>query len=73
MRIHLGSDHAGYAMKESLKPYLLDKGVELTDVGTTSEESVDYPDFAEARRACCSDQARPTGGFSCAVRASGCP
>lgn len=48
MRIYLGSDHAGYAMKEGLKPYFERRGVDLVDVGADSEESVDYPDYAQA-------------------------
>lgn len=48
MRIYLGSDHAGYAMKEALKPYFERRDVDLVDVGTHSEESVDYPDYAQA-------------------------
>src|SRR6476659_4027810 len=46
MRIALASDHAGFAEKERLKPLLTDLGVEFEDLGTTSEESVDYPDYA---------------------------
>jgi ribose 5-phosphate isomerase B len=46
MRIALASDHAGYAEKERLKPLLNDIGVEFDDLGTVSEESVDYPDYA---------------------------
>jgi ribose 5-phosphate isomerase B len=46
MRIALASDHAGYAEKERLKPLLTDLGVEFEDLGTVSEESVDYPDYA---------------------------
>lgn len=46
MRIALASDHAGYAEKERLKPLLADLGVEFDDLGTVSEESVDYPDYA---------------------------
>src|ERR1044071_6106216 len=46
MRIALASDHAGYAEKERLKTVLTDLGVEFDDLGTTSDESVDYPDFA---------------------------
>src|SRR6476661_9727215 len=46
MRIALGSDHAGYAEKERLKTLLTDLGVEFDDLGTESEESVDYPDYA---------------------------
>src|SRR5215212_8678644 len=46
MRIALASDHAGYAEKERLKPLLTDLGVEFDDLGTVSEDSVDYPDYA---------------------------
>jgi ribose 5-phosphate isomerase B len=48
MRIALASDHAGYAEKERLKTVLSDLGVDFDDLGTGSEESVDYPDFARA-------------------------
>ena len=47
MRVFLGSDHAGFKMKEDLKPYFEQRGIELVDVGTNGEDSVDYPDFAE--------------------------
>jgi ribose 5-phosphate isomerase B len=46
MRIALASDHAGYAEKERLKSLLTDLGIEFEDLGTLSEESVDYPDYA---------------------------
>lgn len=46
MRIHLGSDHAGFPMKEFVREYLLAAGYDVTDVGPTSEASVDYPDYA---------------------------
>jgi RpiB/LacA/LacB family sugar-phosphate isomerase len=46
MRIALASDHAGYAEKERLKGLLGELGVEFDDLGTISEESVDYPDYA---------------------------
>src|SRR6266550_708186 len=46
MKIALASDHAGYAEKERLKPLLLELGLEVDDLGTLSEESVDYPDYA---------------------------
>ena len=48
MRIALASDHAGYTEKERLKGVLSDLGVEFDDLGTGSEESVDYPDYARA-------------------------
>jgi len=46
MRIALASDHAGYAEKEQLKPLLKDLGVDFEDLGTASEASVDYPEYA---------------------------
>lgn len=46
MRIHIGSDHAGFEVKERLKAHLVDEGHDVTDVGADSEESVDYPDYA---------------------------
>lgn len=46
MKIALASDHAGYAEKENLKPLLDELGVEYEDLGTVSETSVDYPDYA---------------------------
>ena len=47
-RIALGSDHAGFRAKETIKKYLEGAGYGVDDVGTWSEESVDYPDFARA-------------------------
>jgi len=44
--IALGSDHAGYALKEVIKKYLEEKGIPYKDFGTFSERSVDYPDYA---------------------------
>jgi ribose 5-phosphate isomerase B len=44
--IPIGADHAGFALKERLKGELREMGYEVDDVGTTSEDSVDYPDFA---------------------------
>lgn len=48
MNISIGSDHAGYRHKEALKKALEADGHNVIDVGTDSEESVDYPDFAFA-------------------------
>jgi len=45
MKIAVGSDHAGYKMKEKVKRILQDLKIEVIDFGTDSEESVDYPDF----------------------------
>lgn len=46
MKIALASDHAGYSEKERLKPLFQELGLEVEDLGTVSEESVDYPDYA---------------------------
>lgn len=46
MKIPIGSDHAGYALKESLIKMLEKRGHEVVDMGTYSTESVDYPDYA---------------------------
>ena len=46
--VALGSDHGGYQLKEMLKKFLSDLGYRVTDVGTSSEEPCDYPDFAFA-------------------------
>jgi RpiB/LacA/LacB family sugar-phosphate isomerase len=45
MKIAVGSDHAGYRLKEALKEPLESRGHQITDYGTFSEESVDYPDI----------------------------
>src|SRR6266540_1067700 len=45
MKIAIGSDHAGFAYKEKIKALLASLGHEVTDFGTNSEESVDYPLF----------------------------
>jgi ribose 5-phosphate isomerase B len=46
MRIALGSDHAGFALKEDVKRYLAELHVPLVDFGTNSDASVDYPEYA---------------------------
>ena len=46
MKIAIASDHAGFAEKERLKPLLIELGIQFEDLGTTSEQSVDYPDYA---------------------------
>ena len=48
MRVAIGSDHAGFRLKEDLKAFLLDEGHEVRDVGTDSEAPVDYPLFCAA-------------------------
>jgi glycine hydroxymethyltransferase len=48
VRFAIGADHAGFALKETLKEYLAQRGVKVTDWGTAGPESTDYPDFAHA-------------------------
>jgi len=47
-RIVVGADHAGFRAKEIIKSFLEGAGYQVDDVGTHSEASVDYPDFARA-------------------------
>ena len=44
--IALGADHGGYEIKEAVKKYLEEKGIEYKDFGTYSTDSVDYPRYA---------------------------
>ena len=48
MKIALGSDHAGFELKESVKALLSKEKHEVLDLGTHNTDPVDYPDFAEA-------------------------
>jgi len=45
-QIAIGSDHAGYELKEKIKIYFSDNNIEFKDFGPFSDERVDYPDFA---------------------------
>ncbi len=48
MRIAIGSDHAGFGLKEALKGFLAETGHNVEDFGCRDTSSVDYPDFAFA-------------------------
>ncbi|MBI5280662.1 MAG: ribose 5-phosphate isomerase B [Candidatus Solibacter usitatus] len=48
MKIALGADHAGFALKEQLRAMLTEKGHEVADFGAAGPESTDYPDYAAA-------------------------
>jgi len=48
MRIAVGSDHAGFDLKEEVKGFLAQENHEVVDVGTYSKDPVDYPDYTEA-------------------------
>ena len=43
--IIIGSDHAPFDLKEKIKAFLVDRGIDVEDAGSHSEDSVDYPDF----------------------------
>lgn len=45
MRIALGSDHGGYELKEAIRTHLESQGIEVSDLGTHSTDSVDYPKY----------------------------
>ena len=45
MKISIGNDHAGVSYKEAIIAYLEEKGFEVQNYGTDTEDSVDYPDF----------------------------
>jgi ribose 5-phosphate isomerase B len=46
MRVALGADHAGVRLKDAIHSLLESKGIDVQDVGTAGETSVDYPDYA---------------------------
>lgn len=46
MKIALGADHAGFELKSHIKQHLIGRGFEVEDLGASSGDSVDYPDFA---------------------------
>ena len=48
MKLVIGSDHAGFPLKEELREYLNKSGHEVVDLGVHSTEPSDYPDAAEA-------------------------
>ncbi len=46
MKIALGADHGGFELKEAIKTFLTDKGFDVTDMGPSTKDSVDYNDYA---------------------------
>lgn len=48
MKIAIASDHGGFALKEVVKAHLEERGLEVMDLGTHSEASVDYPVYGKA-------------------------
>jgi len=65
MKIAMGSDHAGYRLKETLKEHLESGGHEVTDYGTFFEESVDYPDIGFQVAKGVAEGAHPRGVLIC--------
>ena len=45
-RVYLASDHAGFVLKQKISKFLISKGINILDLGTKNNSSVDYPDFA---------------------------
>jgi ribose 5-phosphate isomerase B len=46
-KVCISSDHAGFALKEKIKDFLVNKSISVIDLGPLSEVSVDYPDYAK--------------------------
>ena len=65
MKIAVGADHAGYPLKDALRKVLEREGHEVLDLGTGSEESVDYPDFAASVARAVSDGTCAQGLLVC--------
>lgn len=63
--IAIGSDHAGFAMKAAVIEYLKKQGIAVTDYGTDSEASVDYPDYAHQVATAVEQGVQPLGIVLC--------
>ncbi len=65
MKLALACDHGAYELKESIKKHLTEKGLEFTDYGCYSKESVDYPVFAFKAAKAVADQECDLGIICC--------
>ncbi len=65
MKIAIGGDHAGFSYKKEIKKYLEDKGHEVSDYGTDSLESTDYPDYAHPLSESVENQSNELGVLIC--------
>lgn len=65
MKIAIGGDHAGFSYKKEIKKYLEDKGHELSDYGTNSLDSTDYPDYAHPLSTSIEDKSNTLGILIC--------
>jgi ribose 5-phosphate isomerase B len=63
--VAIGADHAGVSLKETVKAWLVARGVEVRDFGTHSTQSVDYPDYAAVVAAAVSAGAADRGVLVC--------
>ena len=72
MRLVLGSDHAGYELKQELVEFLRALGHEVVDVGTHSTAAVDYPDYAEAVAGALRDGRAERGVLICGSGVGAC-
>ena len=63
--IAIASDHGGYQLKEEIKAYLEGKGIEVTDFGTDSTASVDYPLYAKKVAECVATKQAEKGILCC--------
>ena len=64
-RIALAADHGGYELKEAVKQMLDDRAIPYFDFGTNSDESCDYPDYAELAARSVSEGNSERGIFCC--------
>ena len=65
LKIAIGSDHAGFQLKEEIKKYLKESEYDFEDFGTDSEERADYPDFAAKVANAVSKKIYPKGILIC--------
>ncbi len=66
-KLAIGSDHAGFDMKEDLKKMLIEMGYEVEDKGTYDKSSCDYPDFAAAVAHAVADKRVAAGVLVCST------
>ncbi|MBO4349887.1 MAG: ribose 5-phosphate isomerase B [Proteobacteria bacterium] len=66
-KLAIGSDHAGFDMKEDLKKMLIEMGYEVEDMGTHDKSSCDYPDFAAAVAHAVADKRVAAGVLVCST------
>ena len=65
MKVAIGSDHAGFELKQSIIQYLQERDCEVLDMGTNSTDRADYPDFGHAVALSVSEGEAPVGIVIC--------